>query len=132
LVVRSPAVVALTLLLASCGGDPDFDSPRALADALAEAGLVCAEFREAPSVTRAEATADCRTSDGRDIGLQVHRDAELASTMVASANRTLAGTNRRALVHDGRWIVYVDEDRTATEVQDALGGEITQVTAAGG
>lgn len=124
-------VAAVTAVLTGCGGGQDYDSPRALADALAEAGLACGEFQEAPVVTGSEATASCFTSDGRDIGLQVHEEAEQASRFVASADLILAGTNRRAVVHDGAWIVYVDDDRTAREVRDALGGEITQVAEGG-
>ncbi len=92
-------VAAVTAVLTGCGGGQDYDSPRALADALAEAGLACGEFQEAPVVTGSEATASCFTSDGRDIGLKVHEVAEHASTMVASADLILAGTNRRAVVH---------------------------------
>jgi hypothetical protein len=122
----------MVALAAACGAGQNYESPRALADALADAGITCADLLEAPAATGSEATAECRTSDGRDIGLQVHRDAEQARTMVAGADLTLEGTNRKALVHDGQWIVYVDDDRTANEVQDALGGEITQVATADG
>lgn len=125
-------VAAVAALLTGCGGGQDYDSPRALADALAEAGLACETFRDADAGDGSSATADCRTGDGREIGLQVHDDAEQASTMVASADLTLQGTNRKALVHHDQWIVYVDDERTAREVQEAIGGKITQVATGGG
>jgi hypothetical protein len=123
----SVLAAAAAVVLAACGGGQDYDSPRALADALAEAGVVCEEFQEGPNPTGATATAECRTGDGRDIGLQVHDEAEGASRLVSGADILLAGTGRMALVHDGRWIVYVDDERTARTVQDALGGEIVKV-----
>lgn len=119
---------AAAVVLGACGGGgEDYASPRALADALAEAGVVCEEFRQGADPTDSTATAECRTSDGLDIGLQVHDEPEGASRFVSSADVILAGTGRMALVHDGRWIVYVDEERTARKVQDALGGEIIEV-----
>ncbi|HVM27241.1 MAG TPA: hypothetical protein VM433_06140 [Mycobacteriales bacterium] len=126
-----PPVVAALWLLTGCGGQ-DYDSPKALAEALSASDVDCVELREASVGDGSEASAECRTADGRDIGLQVHDAAEQASTFVAGADLILQGTNRRALVHDGRWIVYVDDERTAREVQDAVGGEITQVAPEGG
>lgn len=127
--VRKPAAgVALALLLSACSNGEDYASTRALADALAEAGLACDEYREEQPVGPGSYQfAECVTSEGSRLALEVHEDQDAARRTVDNADIVLAGTTTTALVHATRWIVFVDDEASAKAVQQALGGDVTTV-----
>lgn len=128
---RTVAALLLLLLLsiAACT-DGAFDSPAEIAAELRDSPVGCERFRELPAPY--DNDGECESRSGVRLGLSVYRDEEQASTMVASGVLTLADSDVEALVHAGRWIVYVDDEATADAVQEALGGDVTAVGSSGG
>jgi hypothetical protein len=118
----------LAVSLSACSGGQNYSTPREMADALADAGLPCSRYEDfdATAADGADRVAECGTDDGRTFTLVVQDEG--APSLASGADLIFEGTPTRALVHDGRWVVLVDDQGTAEDIQEALGGKVTRVS----
>ncbi len=123
----APGVVSV-LMLTSCAGAEDFDSAESIARELRGSDFACSDLEvRQGDFDDVESNVICTLRDGREVQIQIHKDASGVDSLAANSDQILGGTGTGAILHAHRWVLYFEDRATAQAAREIVGGEITEV-----